>query len=246
MKGAAEHLARVKPRARRQVAEPDLRRRRPRGGGQRRRRRDLRRHRPDLHGGLAPHGPGRGPRRGRRAPRRPRARDPPRRPARPRHRDGPGRLPRATSTRSSAGSRRRATDGARLVTGGARPEAPELRDGFFVEPTIFGDVDNGMAIAREEVFGPVLAALRFSDEEEAVRLANDTPFGLAAGRVDARRPARAPDGERDPGRDGVDQRLPQRRPDGPVRRLQGERAWGARTVSRRSRVHARRRRSGSS
>jgi aldehyde dehydrogenase (NAD+) len=71
--------------------------------------------------------------------------------------------------------------GARLVTGGARPEAPELRDGFFVEPTIFGDVDNGMAIAREEVFGPVLAALRFSDEEEAVRLANDTPFGLAAG-----------------------------------------------------------------
>jgi (Z)-2-((N-methylformamido)methylene)-5-hydroxybutyrolactone dehydrogenase len=71
--------------------------------------------------------------------------------------------------------------GARLVTGGVRPDAADLRDGFFVEPTIFGDVDNGMAIAREEVFGPVLAALRFSDEEEAVRLANDTPFGLAAG-----------------------------------------------------------------
>jgi (Z)-2-((N-methylformamido)methylene)-5-hydroxybutyrolactone dehydrogenase len=71
--------------------------------------------------------------------------------------------------------------GARLVAGGVRPDAAELRDGFFVEPTIFGDVDNGMTIAREEVFGPVLAALRFSDEEEAVRLANDTPFGLAAG-----------------------------------------------------------------
>ena len=71
--------------------------------------------------------------------------------------------------------------GAQLVAGGVRPGAPELRDGFFVEPTIFGDVDNGMAIAREEVFGPVLAALRFSGEEEAVRLANDTPFGLAAG-----------------------------------------------------------------
>jgi aldehyde dehydrogenase (NAD+) len=71
--------------------------------------------------------------------------------------------------------------GARLVAGGVRPGAPELRDGFFVEPTIFGDVDNGMAIAREEVFGPVLAALRFSGEEEAVRMANDTPFGLAAG-----------------------------------------------------------------
>jgi aldehyde dehydrogenase (NAD+) len=74
-----------------------------------------------------------------------------------------------------------AGEGARVVTGGARPDAPELRDGFFVEPTIFGDVDNAMGIAREEVFGPVLAALRFSDEEEAVRLANDTPYGLAAG-----------------------------------------------------------------
>ncbi|MEA2380932.1 MAG: (Z)-2-((N-methylformamido)methylene)-5-hydroxybutyrolactone dehydrogenase [Solirubrobacteraceae bacterium] len=74
-----------------------------------------------------------------------------------------------------------AGEGARVVTGGARPAAPELRDGFFVEPTIFGDVDNAMGIAREEVFGPVLAALRFSTEEEAVRLANDTPYGLAAG-----------------------------------------------------------------
>jgi acyl-CoA reductase-like NAD-dependent aldehyde dehydrogenase len=60
-----------------------------------------------------------------------------------------------------------ATDeGARLVTGGARPGAPELRDGFFVEPTIFGDVDNAMG---------------FSSEDDAVRLANDTPYGLAAG-----------------------------------------------------------------
>src|SRR4051812_41021977 len=75
-----------------------------------------------------------------------------------------------------------ATDeGARLVTGGARPDAPALRDGFFVEPTIFGDVENTMGIARDEVFGPVLAALRFSSEDEAVALANDTPFGLAAG-----------------------------------------------------------------
>ena len=72
-------------------------------------------------------------------------------------------------------------EGARLVTGGRRPDAPALRDGFFVEPTIFGDVSNDMGIARDEVFGPVLAALRFSSEEEAVRLANDTPYGLAAG-----------------------------------------------------------------
>ena len=53
--------------------------------------------------------------------------------------------------------------------------------GFFVEPTIFGDVDNGMGIARDEVFGPVLAALRFADEDEAIALANETEFGLAAG-----------------------------------------------------------------
>src|SRR3954452_1871866 len=70
-------------------------------------------------------------------------------------------------------------EGARLVTGGGRPAG--LGDGFFVEPTVFGDVENTMTIAREEVFGPVLAALRFSGEEEALALANDTPFGLAAG-----------------------------------------------------------------
>jgi acyl-CoA reductase-like NAD-dependent aldehyde dehydrogenase len=72
-------------------------------------------------------------------------------------------------------------EGARLVTGGGRPAAAELHDGYFVEPTIFADVDNAMGIAREEVFGPVLAALRFADEDDAIRLANDTPYGLAAG-----------------------------------------------------------------
>ena len=68
-------------------------------------------------------------------------------------------------------------EGATLVSGGGRPDAP----GYFVEPTIFGDVTNGMDIARNEIFGPVLAALRFADEAEAVRLANATEFGLAAG-----------------------------------------------------------------
>jgi acyl-CoA reductase-like NAD-dependent aldehyde dehydrogenase len=68
-------------------------------------------------------------------------------------------------------------EGARLVTGGGRRDAP----GFFVEPTIFGDVTNGMDIAQNEIFGPVLAALKFSDEEEAIRLANASDFGLAAG-----------------------------------------------------------------
>jgi len=72
-------------------------------------------------------------------------------------------------------------DGATLLAGGGRPSQPELAAGFFVEPTLFGDVRNDMRLAREEVFGPVAAAIRFSSEEEALRLANDTAFGLAAG-----------------------------------------------------------------
>ncbi len=77
-----------------------------------------------------------------------------------------------------AGARR---DGARLISGGGRPDAPELAAGFFVEPTLFGDVGTDSTLAREEVFGPVAAAIRFDSEEEALRLANDTEFGLAAG-----------------------------------------------------------------
>jgi acyl-CoA reductase-like NAD-dependent aldehyde dehydrogenase len=72
-------------------------------------------------------------------------------------------------------------DGATLLSGGGRPAAPELASGLFVEPTLFGDVRNDMRLAREEVFGPVAAAIRFGTEEEALRLANDTAFGLAAG-----------------------------------------------------------------
>jgi aldehyde dehydrogenase (NAD+) len=67
--------------------------------------------------------------------------------------------------------------GARLVTGGRRPR----RDGFFIEPTVFADVRGDMSIAREEVFGPVLAVQPFDGEEAAVRMANDSPYGLAAG-----------------------------------------------------------------
>jgi acyl-CoA reductase-like NAD-dependent aldehyde dehydrogenase len=68
-------------------------------------------------------------------------------------------------------------EGARLVTGGRRPD----RQGFFIEPTVFADVRGDMSIAREEVFGPVLAVQPFEGEEAAVRLANDSPYGLAAG-----------------------------------------------------------------
>ncbi|MGE3874408.1 MAG: aldehyde dehydrogenase [Parvibaculaceae bacterium] len=72
-------------------------------------------------------------------------------------------------------------EGAKLRLGGKRPEAPHLAKGWFVEPTIFSGVDNGMRIAREEVFGPVLSIIPFDDEDDAVRIANDNAYGLAAG-----------------------------------------------------------------
>jgi aldehyde dehydrogenase (NAD+) len=72
-------------------------------------------------------------------------------------------------------------DGATLISGGGRPGARELRAGYFVEPTIFGAVESSMRLAREEVFGPVLAVMPFSGEADAVAKANDTAFGLAAG-----------------------------------------------------------------
>ncbi|MDV6014136.1 aldehyde dehydrogenase family protein [Haloechinothrix sp. LS1_15] len=72
------------------------------------------------------------------------------------------------------------SEGARLVTGGERLDG-ELAAGNFVSPTIFADVDNSATIAQEEIFGPVLAVVPFDDEDEAVRLANDTEYGLGAG-----------------------------------------------------------------
>jgi aldehyde dehydrogenase (NAD+) len=70
-------------------------------------------------------------------------------------------------------------EGARLVTGGVgRPEG--LERGFYVRPTVFAEVANTMTIAREEIFGPVLSILPYADEEEAIAIANDTDYGLAA------------------------------------------------------------------
>jgi NADP-dependent 3-hydroxy acid dehydrogenase YdfG len=70
-------------------------------------------------------------------------------------------------------------DGARLVCGGARSEG-DLAAGNFIAPTLFTDVSNDMSIAREEIFGPVLSVIPFADEDEAIRIANDTEYGLAA------------------------------------------------------------------
>jgi len=71
-------------------------------------------------------------------------------------------------------------DGARLVTGGTDMPAG-LTTGNYVSPTIFADVTNDMAIAQEEVFGPVLVMIKYSDIDQAIEIANDTPYGLAAG-----------------------------------------------------------------
>ena len=68
-------------------------------------------------------------------------------------------------------------EGARIVCGGGRPEG--LGTGWYVEPTIFADVDNSMTIAREEIFGPVLAVIPYDSVDEAIKIANDSDYGLA-------------------------------------------------------------------
>jgi betaine-aldehyde dehydrogenase len=67
------------------------------------------------------------------------------------------------------------SEGARLVTGGKRPDG---MDGFYIEPAVFRDVDNSMRIAQEEIFGPVVCVIPYDDEEDAVRMANDSEYGL--------------------------------------------------------------------
>jgi acyl-CoA reductase-like NAD-dependent aldehyde dehydrogenase len=71
-------------------------------------------------------------------------------------------------------------EGAKLLAGGSRGTGDGLDAGLFFEPTIFDSVDNGMVIAQEEIFGPVLSVMTFKDADEALRIANDTMYGLAA------------------------------------------------------------------
>jgi aldehyde dehydrogenase (NAD+) len=73
------------------------------------------------------------------------------------------------------------SEGAFVACGGSASSDERLKTGYFIEPTIFLDVNNQMRIAREEIFGPVLCVLRFSDDDEVVSMANDSDYGLVAG-----------------------------------------------------------------
>lgn len=72
-------------------------------------------------------------------------------------------------------------EGGTLATGGSRPDDSDLMDGYYIEPTVFTDVDNDMRIVREEIFGPVQTIQTFNSYEEGIELANDTDYGLSAG-----------------------------------------------------------------
>ena len=72
-------------------------------------------------------------------------------------------------------------EGARIVCGGQPAEVPGCEGGFYIQPTVLADVSNDMRVAREEIFGPVLAVIKYKTVEEAIVLANDTDYGLSAG-----------------------------------------------------------------
>ena len=113
-------------------------------------------------------------------------------------------------------------EGANLVVGG--PDAPAgLDTGYFVTPTLFVDVDNSMTIAREEIFGPVLVVIPYEDDDDAVRIANDSPYGLAgfvlSESLDRSTGRRAPP----PGRHHRPERRRGHRRRRALRRLQGQR-----------------------
>ena len=165
-----------------------------------------------------------------------------RRPARPQHRAGPaglagadGQDPRLRRARPEAG--RQADD---------RRPAASASKGFFVEPTIFDDVKDDMAIARDEIFGPVVSVLPFKTIDEVVERANRTNYGLAAAIWTKDIDKAHLYAKRGQGRHGVGELLPRRRHHDPVRRLQDVRARAARTARRRWSTTPRSRRSRSS
>ena len=112
-------------------------------------------------------------------------------------------------------------EGAKVVLGGGRPA--DQPKGWYVEPTIFTDVDNRMEIAQEEIFGPVLSVISYRDEAEAIAIANDSQYGLGGAVFAARRRARARGGRQDRHRHLLGQRGAAVRRRRPVRRAQAVR-----------------------
>ena len=113
------------------------------------------------------------------------------------------------------------SDGATLLAGSDAPPVA-LAPGLFVSPTVFGDVAPTMDIAQREIFGPVLSVLRFSSEDEAIEIANGTPYGLAAG-IWTSDLSRAPCGQARARRNRLGQHVPALRGPGTVRRIWSQR-----------------------
>ena len=93
-------------------------------------------------------------------------------------------------------------EGAKVLTGGEKADlGGDLSGGYYMQPTIF-EGNNSMRIFQEEIFGPVLSVAKFTDYDDAMKIANDTLYGLGAGVWSARRQHRLPRGPRHPGRAG--------------------------------------------
>ncbi len=127
-------------------------------------------------------------------------------------------------------------EGARLVYGGKRPEGDVYRKGYWLQPTLLADVSADMNIAKEEIFGPVVTAERFHSEDDALRAANDTPYGLAAA-VWTRDLDKANRMSRAALWHGLGERLPSVLSGSTVGRLQGQRHRPRTGAHRPGRVH---------
>ena len=234
----APTLKRSLDRARRQVAGRRVRGRRPRPRRRRRARADLHDERPALHRRLAAARPAPAVRADRRRPS-PSARANIRvgDPFDPRTELGPLIRPEHHAPGARTTSSRRARRARASSPAASGPAA--LPDGNFLEATVIADVDERMRVFQEEIFGPVLVAMPFDDEAEAIRLANATPVRPRRLRVDERHQPRAPRRARDRHRHVLDQLAERPRPAHAVRRRQEQSASAARAATTRSSSTAR-------